>query len=237
MKRKDFLKKSINSLSAMAVVPALANCKKTTATPDTSNETNSIASDPTVTPSSCVVTNTETLGPYPTHTPTNFITQNIVSDRQGTPTTLKIYVRNVNNGCAVIKDAVVDVWHCDANGDYSEYGNAASAHFLRGRQNTDANGMAAWKTIFPGWYSGRAPHIHVQIFNTAGKSLLETQIAFPKAECDKIYSQGAYKNRGLQNTTNERDGIFSDGVGTEMATITGNVTDGIEMVHTIYVKA
>jgi protocatechuate 3,4-dioxygenase beta subunit len=198
---------------------------------------NPILSDPTVTPSSCVVTNSETAGPFPTKKPTDFITQNIIADRQGTPTTLRIYVRNVNNDCAILKDAVVDIWHCDAEGEYSEYGSSASAHFLRGRQNTDANGMAAWKTIFPGWYSGRAPHIHVQIFNTAGKSLLTTQIAFPKAECDKIYSQGAYKNRGLQNTINERDGIFSDGAGTEMATISGNVTDGIEMVHTIYVKA
>ncbi len=235
MKRGDFLKKSISSISILAAVPGLANCNKATieVNPDT---TNLIVSDPNVTPSSCVVTNTETLGPYPTKSPANFVLQNIVSDRKGTPTTLKIYIRNVNNGCAIIKDAVVDVWHCDAVGEYSEYGNSASLHFLRGRQSTDANGMVAWKTVFPGWYSGRAPHIHVQVFNASGKSLLTTQIAFPKAECDKIYAQGAYKSRGLQNTTNERDGVFSDGFSSEMATITGNITDGIEMIHTIYVK-
>jgi protocatechuate 3,4-dioxygenase beta subunit len=96
--------------------------------------------------------------------------------------------------------------------------------------------MAAWNTVFPGWYSGRAPHIHVQVFSNSGTSLLVTQIAFPKAECDKVYAQGVYASKGLQNTTNERDNVFSDGVGTEMATITGNVTDGIEIIHTIYVK-
>jgi hypothetical protein len=66
---------------------------------------------------------------------------------------------------------------------------------------------------------------------------LATQIAFPKAECDKVYSQGIYKSKGLQGTINSQDGIFSDGVGIEMATISGNVIDGIEMIHTIYVKA
>lgn len=235
MKRGDFLKKSIGSISMLAAVPALSNCTKTNVEVDP-NASNPILTDPTVTPSSCVVTNTETAGPYPTKKPADFIMQNIVSDRAGTTTTLKIYVRNINNGCAIIKDAIVDVWHCDAEGSYSEYGTDATKHFLRGRQNTDANGMAAWKTVFPGWYQGRAPHIHVQVFNSAGNSLLITQIAFPKAECDKIYSQGAYASRGLQSTTNERDGIFSDGVGTEMATITGSVADGIEMIHTIYVK-
>jgi protocatechuate 3,4-dioxygenase beta subunit len=235
MNRVDFLNKGLKSLSIMAAIPLISNCKKSAEVNPT--DSTPVSSDPTVTPSTCLVTNTETLGPYPTHTPTNFIIQNIVSDRQGTPTTLKIYVRNVNNGCAIIKDAIVDVWHCDAEGSYSEYGNDAAKHFLRGRQNTDANGMAAWKTVFPGWYIGRAPHIHVQVFNNSGKSLLATQIAFPKAECDKVYSQGIYKSKGLQGTTNSQDGIFSDGVGTEMATISGNVIDGIEMIHTIYVKA
>lgn len=235
MKRSDFLKKSLGSVSMLAAVPVLANCKKTEAGIESVN-TNPILTDPTVTPSSCVITNSETAGPYPTKSPASFKIQNIISDRKGVPTTLKIYIRNTNNGCAIIKDAVVDVWHCDATGEYSEYGNSSSLHFLRGRQNTDENGMAAWNTVFPGWYSSRAPHIHVQVFNSSGNSLLTTQIAFPKAECDKVYAQGVYAGRGLQNTTNERDNIFSDGVGTEMATITGNITDGIEIIHTIYVK-
>lgn len=232
MKRGDFLKKSLGTISILTAVPALANCTKSKA----ELAKNPVNSDPTITPSSCEVTNAETAGPFPTKKPTDFIIQNIVADRKGTPTTLKIYVRNVNNGCAIIKGAVVDIWHCDAEGEYSEYGKSASFNFLRGRQNTNANGLAVWKTIFPGWYPGRAPHIHVQIFSGAGKSLLTSQIAFPKAECDKIYKQGVYLNKGLQDTTNESDGVFRDGVNTEMATITGNLQDGIEMIHTIYVK-
>ncbi len=236
MKREDFLKRGIKSLGAMAIMPVVANCKSGAAEVFPT-DTNIINSDPTVTPASCNITNTETAGPYPTHSPKDYIIQSIVSDRTGNPLTIKVYVRNVSNGCAIIKDAVVDIWHCDAAGDYSEYGSSSSAHFLRGRQSTDANGMAAWKSIFPGWYPGRAPHIHVQIFNTAGKSLLTTQIAFPKDICDKVYTQGVYKTKGLQNTTNAQDGIFSDGVATELATITGNVTNGFELIWTVYVKA
>lgn len=236
MKRGDFLKKGLGSISVLAALPTLAECAKKTADP-ANDEANPINSDPTITPKDCKVTNAETAGPFPTKKPTDFIIQNIVADRKGTPTTLKIFIRNVNDGCAIIKDAVVDIWHCDADGEYSEYGKSASDHFLRGRQNTDANGMAAWKTVFPGWYPGRAPHIHVEVFNKVGKSLLTTQIAFPKAECDKVYKQGVYAGRGLQSTTNESDGVFRDGFTSEMATITGNIKDGIEMIHTIYVKA
>lgn len=201
MKRVDFIKKSLSSISMLAAVPTLDECNKAKTDFDP-NVSNPILADPTVTPSSCVATNSETAGPFPTKDPSDFITQNIVSDRKGKPTTLKIYIRNVNNGCEIIKNAIVDIWHCDADGEYSEYGNSASAHFLRGRQNTNANGVVAWNTVFPGWYIGRAPHIHVKIFNSSGKSLLTTQIAFPKAECDKIYKQCVYLKKGLQDTTN-----------------------------------
>jgi protocatechuate 3,4-dioxygenase beta subunit len=231
MNRKDFVKRGIKSVSIMAIIPFIAECKN-----KTDIEFVQINTDPTKTPASCEVTNSETAGPFPTKKPTDFIINDITSDRLGTPVSLKIYVRNVNKGCEIIKGALVDIWHCDADGTYSEYNADANKHFLRGRQATDTNGVAVWKTIFPGWYPGRAPHIHVQVFTATGKSLLITQIAFPKAECDKVYSQGVYKSRGLQSTTNERDGVFSDGFASEMATITGNINDGIEMIHTVYVK-
>ena len=143
----------------------------------------------------------------------------------------------------IIQNAIVDIWHCDAAGEYSQYGgtgmqaaNHVSENFLRGRQSTDANGMAAWKSIFPGWYSGRAPHIHVHVYSSSGASLLVTQTAFPQDVCNTVYVQGVYKSHGLQDTTNARDNVFGDGVTTELGTITGNLTDGYEIIHTIYVK-
>jgi protocatechuate 3,4-dioxygenase beta subunit len=243
MKRDEFLKKGFGSLGLFAIIPILGACTKDeVAATDTS--TTNITSDPTTTPSSCTVTNSETEGPFPTHTPSDYVINNIVSDRKGTPLTVKIYIRNVNNACAILKDAIVDIWHCDAAGLYSEYGgsgmqsvNLTGVHFLRGRQSTDTNGMAAWTSIYPGWYSGRAPHIHVHVYNSAGTSLLVTQIAFPEDISKVVYAQGVYASHGQADTTNARDNVFSDGVSNELAVVSGSVTDGYVLTHTVFVKA
>jgi protocatechuate 3,4-dioxygenase beta subunit len=72
------------------------------------------------------------------------------------------------NGCAPVANANVEVWQCDASGNYSEYSqpgfNGTGQTFLRGVQTTDANGQATFTTIYPGWYAGRATHMHVEIF-------------------------------------------------------------------------
>ncbi|CAH0996147.1 hypothetical protein EMA8858_02277 [Emticicia aquatica] len=243
MKREEFLKRGLGSLGLFAVIPALTACLKDEVNASTNTTTSTVTSDPTTTPSSCSVTNSETEGPFPTKSPADYVIQNIVSDRKGTPLTVKIYIRNVNDSCAIIKDAIVDIWHCDAAGLYSEYGgtgmqsvNLTSVHFLRGRQSTDANGMAAWTSIYPGWYSGRAPHIHVHVYNSAGKSLLVTQIAFPEDVSKTVYAQGVYASHGQADTSNAKDNVFGDGVTNEMSTVTGNTTDGYVLTHTIFVK-
>lgn len=245
MKREDFIKRGLGSLGLFAVIPALSACSKDEVVADTTTTTGTtISSDPTVTPSSCSVTNSETEGPFPTKSPASYATTNIVSDRQGTPLTIKVYIRNVNASCAVIKGAIVDIWHCDAAGNYSQYGgtqmqstNYTSVNFLRGRQTTDTNGMAAWTSIYPGWYSGRAPHIHVHVYNSSGTSLLVTQIAFPEDVSKVVYAQGVYASHGQADTTNARDNVFSDGTTNEMSTVTGSVSAGYVLTHTIYVKA
>jgi protocatechuate 3,4-dioxygenase beta subunit len=90
-------------------------------------------------------------------------------------------IKNANAGCAALAGAFVDVWHCNKDGYYSEYGgtgmqsaNLTTVDFLRGCQTTDASGLMSFVSVFPGWYSGRAPHIHVHVFNAGGKSLLVT---------------------------------------------------------------
>lgn len=231
MKRKDFIQKS---LLGSGIIGSLTQCIKTVEPADSQDTT--IISDPTKTPDTCTVTNSETKGPFPNKASASYTIKDITGDRKGTTAQIKIYVRNVNNDCAIIKDAIVDIWHCDSVGNYSEYGTETAKNYLRGRQSTDSNGMAGFLTIFPGWYSGRAPHIHVEVLNASAKSLLVTQIAFPKETCDIVYSQGEYKSKGLQDTINARDNVFSDGVTTEMPTITGDTTKGFEIVHTIFVK-
>lgn len=213
----------------------LSACKEDSISLEATEETGSTNGSSA---SNCTVTKTETVGPYPIKSPTAVVFPNIVGDRQGLAMTMELTIKNANTSCAELDAAMVDVWQCDALGNYSQYGSLTSVNWLRGRQTTDSTGKVGFTSIFPGWYQGRAPHIHVHIYSSTGRSLLVTQIAFPKAICDTVYSQTSpYKTKGLQDTTNESDGIFRDGYENQMATLTGNVTDGYKLSLTIVVSA
>jgi hypothetical protein len=145
----------------------------------------------------------------------------------------------------------VDIWHCDKDGYYSEYGGASNPfqtkdmrneHFLRGRQITDANGLVTYKSIFPGWYQGRSTHIHVHVYTAKGKSVLITQIAYPEGANSAVVQVNASTANGYTKgmagyTYNAQDGEFSDGVTDEMSTVTGSVATGYLLTHTIFVSA
>lgn len=227
MKRKQFLKSlGMSSL----ILPLIGACSK--------DDDPSASGD-------CTVSPTETEGPFPTKDPSSLEIMDIRSDRTGVTLTVKIAIQDKNNSCAALAGALVDIWHCDKDGNYSEYGgtsmqstNFTTYHFLRGRQTTDSDGVAAFTTIFPGWYSGRAPHIHVHVYDPSGKSLLVTQIAFPTDVCDTVYTTATqYYTKGKQDTSNAADNIFSDSLTSELSTVTGNITDGYELTHTIVVSA
>jgi len=112
--------------------------------------------------------------------------------------------------------ALVDIWHCDAVGIYSDVqGAGAGQNFLRGYQTTDASGMASFTTIYPGWYTGRAVHIHVKVrlFDSANNVTTEatTQIFFDDATSDAVYRTAApYTSRPTRNTRNAADGIYGN---------------------------
>ena len=117
-----------------------------------------------------------------------------------------------------------------------------SVHFLRGRQVTDSNGQVAFQSIFPGWYQGRATHIHVHIYNAAGKSLLVTQIGFPEASDSAVVLVNASTANGYTKgmsryTYNASDMVFTDSQATEIGTISGSVSAGYSLTHTIVVSA
>jgi protocatechuate 3,4-dioxygenase beta subunit len=184
----------------------------------------------------CEVTNSETAGPFPIKNPSNFVYQDITLDRQGVPLEVQLNIKDASKGCEALEGARVDIWHCDSDGNYSQYGGHSNTNFLRGRQITDSNGMVVFKTIFPGWYPGRAVHIHVQVFNNSGNSELITQIAFPAEVCDAVFQNATdFYSNGLADTSNERDGIFRDGFENEMASITGSVNEGVVLTHNIVV--
>jgi len=159
--------------------------------------------------------------------------------------TIQITINNTNNSCAALSGAIVDVWHCDAAGNYSEYGgsgmqstNYTSVHFLRGRQTTNTSGVVTFTSIFPGWYSGRAPHIHVHVYSADGTSLMVTQIAFPTDICNTVYTMASpYNTRGTQDTSNSQDSVFSDSLASELATVSGSVANGYTLTHIITASA
>lgn len=238
MERKNFLRKGITALGVAFVMPLANSCKKDAVNDSAGGSTGS------GTTGSCATSPTETEGPFPTKTPSSLVNANIVSDRTGVPFAIKITINNKNNSCAALAGAIVDIWHCDAAGNYSEYGgsgmqsaNYTSVHFLRGRQTTDANGLVSFTSIFPGWYSGRAPHIHVHVYNASGTSLLITQIAFPTDVCNTVYTTAtSFYTKGTQDTSNANDNVFSDSLASELATVTGSVAAGYTLTHIVTVN-
>jgi len=255
MKREEFLKKGFGSLlGAAALMPIIHACKSTSVDPTTTTTTTTGTTTATgstngSSSSNCTVTSSETEGPFPTKTPSSLVMKDIRSDRTGVPFTFTITIKNANASCAVLAGALVDVWHCDKDGYYSEYGGTSmqtkdftSVHFLRGRQVTDTNGQVAFQSIFPGWYQSRATHIHVHIYNSAGKSLLVTQIGFPEASDSAVVLVNASTANGYTKgmsgyTYNASDNVFTDSQATEIGTISGSVSAGYALTHTIVVSA
>jgi protocatechuate 3,4-dioxygenase beta subunit len=197
----------------------------------------------------CALTDSETAGPFPTKSPATLVMTDIRSDRTGVPLNFTITVQNRAENCTALEGAIVDVWHCDKDGYYSEYGGTqmqqqdfTGVHFLRGRQVTNAEGKAGFTSIFPGWYQGRATHIHVHIYNADGDSLLVTQIAFPEGSNSAVSQVNASTANGYTKgmsgyTTNASDNIFADSLDNELGVVTGSVADGFELTHTINVNA
>lgn len=231
MERKNFLKSLfVGALSAPVVLSACSQDDADAVTPDTTGTTGGTTSG------NCSVAPTETEGPFPTKVPSSYVRSDIRDDRTGYKLTAKITILNSNASCAALAGALVDIWHCDAAGNYSEYGgtgmqstNYQAVHFLRGRQTTNASGLVTFTSIFPGWYSGRATHIHVHVYSATGTSLKITQIAFPEGTGTAVAAVNGYTKGMSGYTSNATDNVFSDGVALELATVTGNTTDGFEL--------
>jgi protocatechuate 3,4-dioxygenase beta subunit len=171
----------------------------------------------------CAVTPTETVGPYPSLT--DLIRSDIREGKSGTTLTLTITVVNSSNNCSPVENANVEIWQCDATGNYSQYGTQTSQTYLRGIQTTNSNGEVTFTTVYPGWYQGRATHIHAEVVRN-GASVKVTQIAFPESTNAAIYGTGVYASRGANPTSNARDGIFADSIDSELATVVGDPASG-----------
>ena len=224
MDRKKFLKRSSFGIGSIIAIPSLIS---------------SCSDDDNFDPNACELSAEATAGPFPIKSPADWVRENIIGNRVGIPMMITLTIENTNEDCQPLDGAIVDVWHCDAQGNYSQYdgqldGDFTGENFLRGRQTSDANGRADFMSIYPGWYPGRTPHIHAEVKSSEGVSLLITQISFPENISNAVYDTSAYNDYDNADTNNENDGI----VGPEnLAQVTGNTTDGYVLSKTLKVSA
>jgi protocatechuate 3,4-dioxygenase beta subunit len=156
----------------------------------------------------CVLTPEQTEGPY--YIANEKVRRNITEGRPGTPLTLRLAVVDAST-CKPIKGAAVDIWHCDAAGTYSGFGaGRTSRTFMRGIQRTNADGIATFKTVYPGWYSGRTVHIHVKV-HVRGNVVHTGQLYFPDAVTDAAYRRRPYSSRPNRDVRNATDSVFRNG--------------------------
>ena len=141
--------------------------------------------------------------------------------RPGAPLSLGFQVSRVDAGaCTPLAGALVDVWQCDARGEYSAFEDRRAGfdtrdeRFLRGQQVTGNDGVASFTTIYPGWYSGRAVHIHFKVRTDAaagGSYEFTSQLFFDESLTDRVHASAPYADHGRRDTLNENDGIFRNG--------------------------
>lgn len=193
----------------------------------------------------CVVRPELTIGPYFVDDQLN--RSDIRSEpsdnsvREGVPLTLNINVASVgDNSCAPIEGAQVDIWHCDANGQYSGVSDGGfdtqGQTFLRGYQLTNANGGVQFLTIYPGWYSGRTVHIHFTIRTKAADGQdyqFTSQFFFDDTLTDQVYAFEPYASKGQRNTLNTNDNIFLGGGDQLLLNLQGDTTNGYTGAMTI----
>jgi protocatechuate 3,4-dioxygenase beta subunit len=198
---------------------------------------------------SCVVSPQQTEGPY-------FVDEKLLradirvdpsngAAKPGAPLALTLLVTRVdgNDGtCIPLRDAQVDLWQCDALGVYSDVKdrsfNTVGQKFLRGHQMTDANGTANFVTIYPGWYPGRAVHIHFKIRTPAADGTAReftSQFYFDESLTDQVFTREPYSTHTGQRTRNERDGIYKQG-GTQLTLPVTQNGDGYAAAFTVGIR-
>ena len=163
----------------------------------------------------CWLTPETTGGPF--YFNANLVRQDIRTDTNtqafydGLHLNMTFTIIDVN--CNPIPNILVDIWHCDKDGRYSGYPNqpgginTSGLNFLRGIQLTDSNGQCTFITSYPGWYPGRATHIHFKV-RLDSSTYVTSQFAFPNSINDAVYATPLYSGRGLNPTSNEEDFIF-----------------------------
>ena len=173
----------------------------------------------------CVLTPEVTEGPY--WIDTRLTRYDVREGRPGLPLVLQFAIVNAKT-CRPIRNADVEIWHADASGEYSGFDGGSSGpggpgggsgpqtktRYLRGNQRSDALGKASFMTIFPGWYRGRTPHVHMKVHVGSADRVVHTgQVFFNEAIQASVYRTGAYAGRGQPDTPHARDMIYAQAGG------------------------
>ena len=156
---------------------------------------------------SCTLSRELTEGPY--WIDTNLTRRDITEDRRGVPLRIVFTVQDAST-CRAISGADVEIWHADAEGEYSGFDGDSSSRYLRGHQKANAKGKAVFDTVYPGWYRGRTPHIHLKV-HVGGNEVHTGQLFFRDGLSDAVYRTRHYRARGSAETTNAEDGIYESG--------------------------
>ena len=186
----------------------------------------------------CVVQPQQTEGPY--FVDEKLLRSDIRADpstgvlKAGAPLALALKVSQVmpDGTCGPLAGAQVDLWQCDAMGVYSDVKDRSfdtvGQKFLRGHQMTNADGAARFLTIYPGWYTGRAVHLHFKVRTAAAADKayeFTSQFYFDESLTDRVHAREPYAGHAGQRTRNERDGIFKDG-GPQLTLAVREAADG-----------
>jgi len=156
----------------------------------------------------CLLTPEATEGPY--WVDGALSRRNVTEGKAGVPLVIRFTVLNAKT-CKPIRNADAEIWHCDAFGNYSGV-NGATTRFLRGHQRSNALGKAEFLTVFPGWYPGRTPHIHMKV-SVGGNEVHTGQVFFNEKVTTAVYKQAPYRSRGQYDTPHAGDGIYSQAGG------------------------
>ena len=159
----------------------------------------------------------------------------------GIPLAIELTIVSATS-CTPLAEYAVYLWHCDRDGNYSLYSSAVTnQNYLRGVQAADSTGKVRFTSIFPGCYSGRWPHIHFEVYRSltaataVSNKIATSQIALPKSACDTVYATSGYSTSvtNLSRISLAGDMVFSDGASLELATMSGDVANGLTAALTV----
>lgn len=235
-------------------VAGLASADTTSSDSGTGSSGSAADSGTSTTAGICTLSAEVTEGPYSLDGA--LVRKDIREDKEGFEVQYTFTVVDQANDCAPLPDALLEIWHCDALGEYSGFvgGNGHQGEdngtFLRGGQMTDANGQCSITSIWPGHYISRAVHVHLRVHTevtltddsyTGGEVIHTGQLFFDQDLNTKVQATSPYAENTTPETTLANDSIYDDGgASSGLLTLTAlgtSVSDGYQATLTVGVNS